>query len=109
MAVYLLHWDEALEGGRNPKHYLGYVAGETLGDVQKRFRSHVLQTGSHPAKIVGAAVAAGREVGIVRVWTSGDRDLERALKREKRGFRDLCPACAAGGLRLHPDLPHITI
>src|SRR5262245_8357298 len=85
--LYLLHWDPPLNGGQKPQHYLGW----TNNGVRDRVREH-LTNGTHAAKIVVAAVAAGREVQLACYW-SGDRAEESRLKKLKRGFKHMCPLC----------------
>jgi len=88
MALYLLHFSEPLAGGQHPQHYLGW----TDRPVAERLADHLVGR-NRPAKIVQAAVAAGRTVTISRVWPDGTRSDEARLKRRKRGFRRHCPLC----------------
>lgn len=90
MALYLLHWEPPLVGGRQPQHYLGW----TNRDVEARVLDH-LNDGPHAARIVVAAVAQGREVRLARVWPDGTRLDEHKMKKRKEGFRKLCPMCNA--------------
>lgn len=89
MALYLLHWSPPLIGGRQPMHYLGW----TSRPVEERVDDHLNDRGSHPARIVVAAVAAGREVQLARVWPEGDRALEAKMKAQKHSFKRICPIC----------------
>lgn len=94
MALYLLHWDPPLVGGRNPRHYLGWTGGQKT--VEERVLDH-LNDGPHAARIVVAAVAAGREVRLARVWPEGTRADEALMKntvrRRRGGFARVCPIC----------------
>lgn len=87
VSVYLLHWDPPLEGGQHPRHYLGY----TPRPVLERVRDHL--TGrNRPARIVVAAASYGRVIKLAQVLEGGP-DLEKQLKRSKRGFASTCPVC----------------
>jgi predicted GIY-YIG superfamily endonuclease len=86
--IYLLHFSAPYHHAR---HYLG-----TSTDVGERLAEHLSGRGS---PLVGAALRAGIEVTLVRVWPSGGRPRERKLKRSKNVPR-LCPICR--GARRHP-------
>lgn len=88
MALYLLHWDPPLVGGRQPQHYLGW----TNRSVEERVLDH-LNDGPHAARVVVAAVEAGCEIRLARVWPDGTRADEAAMKKSHRGFRKVCPMC----------------
>lgn len=88
MTVYLLHFDRPLEGGQKPQHYLGF----TDKTAEERLADH-LAGRNRPARIVVAAVEAGRQVRLARVWPDGTPQQESSLKKKKKGFRHLCPEC----------------
>jgi hypothetical protein len=92
MALYLLHWDPPLVGGRQPQHYLGW----TSRAVEERVLDH-LNDGPHAARIVVAAVEAGCEITLARVWPKGSRTEESAMKKAKKSFASICPVCQRGG------------
>lgn len=79
--VYLLHLDPPL---KHAKHYLGYSK-----NIAERFVTHVSGRGS---PLVRAALAAGSEVSLVRVWDHAPQTLERTLKKRKN-VPLLCPKC----------------
>lgn len=89
MALYLLHWDPPLPGGRFPQHYLGW----TNRSVEERVLDH-LNDGPRAARVVVAAVQYGCEIRLARVWPEGDRTLEAKMKKAKTGFRRVCPVCS---------------
>lgn len=93
MAVYLLHIEPPLA---HASHYVGWAANER--NVALRFEHHIAGRG---ARMVAAAVRAGRRVTLAYVWPTGDRAFERMLKRRKDAPR-YCPLC--GGRRL-PEMP----
>jgi predicted GIY-YIG superfamily endonuclease len=80
--VYLLHFQTPLH---HAKHYLGFAKSS----VEQRVKQHQQGTG---AALTKAAVAAGIELELVRVW-EGNRSLERQLKNRKNAPR-LCPKCS---------------
>ena len=84
--VYLLHFDPPYHA----RHYLGF----TDRDVEDRLREHLCGQG---ARLVAVVVGAGVSVVIARTWT-GDRKLERALKRHGGQTRN-CPICTPGTTR----------
>lgn len=83
--IYILHIDPPLAHAR---HYVGWTKDE---DVNRRIRQHLTQSGSHPSKLIGAALAAGRAITLVAVL-EGDRNFERRLKR-RGSAKGYCPAC----------------
>lgn len=85
--LYLLHFDEPLVGGQRPQHYLGW----TNNGVRERVRQHV-SNGHRAARIVVAAVQAGRTVQLACYWP-GTRNDESVLKKRKHGFKAMCPLC----------------
>jgi hypothetical protein len=90
--LYLLHWDPPLEGGQRPRHYLGW----TDRPVEERLADHLADR-NRAARVVVAAVAAGREIVIAKTW-DGDRTEESRLKRQwKKGWTRLCPICTPEG------------
>ena len=94
MAVYLIHFSKPLGDTSNPRgqaqHYCGFTNGET---VEARLARHQRGDG---ARICAAAVEAGAELLLARVWEDGDRELERWVKRQKR-HRRFCPICRRAG------------
>lgn len=88
VVIYLFHWDVPLEGGQRPQHYMGSTPPERL---EQRVREH-LSGGSKQARIMRAAVEAGRDPRLVKTWTA-TRAEESRLKRGKHGFRHICPVC----------------
>ena len=86
-SLYLLHWEPPLIGGQRPQHYLGW----TTKPVEQRVLEH-LNDGPHAARIVVAAVEAGREIRLA-LTMPGTRDDESRLKKRKRGFAHMCPYC----------------
>jgi len=93
MAVYLLHFSGRLGNTSNPhgaaQHYVGFTNGET---VEARLEAHRHGNG---ARITAAAVRAGLDLELARVWEEGDRDLEHWIKRQKHHKR-FCPICGRG-------------
>lgn len=85
--LYLLHWEPPLVGGRQPMHYLGW----TSNGVERRVLDH-LNNGKNAAKIVVAAVQAGREIRLAAQWP-GTRKDESLLKKRNKSFKSLCPIC----------------
>jgi len=90
MAVYLIHFSAPLGDLANPhgaaQHYVGFTNGET---VETRLETH---RRGHGARITAAAVRAGLDLKLARVWLEGDRELEKWLKRQKN-HRRFCPLC----------------
>jgi len=86
MPVYLLHFEPPY---RHARHYIGYTADS---DVVGRVRCHVNGKRGRRSPLVAAAVRAGCEVSLARVWEDGDRELEKRLKSWKRAARH-CPQC----------------
>lgn len=90
--VYLLHFEPPYKGAG---HYIGY----TNRSVKVRVGEHLAGSGS---PLVRAAVLAGCDVKVVRVWRSGSkredrrewgtRAWERRLKALKNTPR-VCPVC----------------
>jgi hypothetical protein len=91
MALYLAHFSAPLDGGQRPQHYLGY----TPRDPRERFQDHLIGR-NRPARIIRAALAAGLDVSLVRIWPDGTPQDEKRLKLAKRGFKHLCPKCKGG-------------
>jgi hypothetical protein len=85
--VYLLHFTVAVAHAR---HYLGWTAGE----VDARVDQHRRGAGS---PLVGAAVAGGAAILVVRTWAAVGRSFERRLKRASNLARH-CPHCRAESL-----------
>jgi hypothetical protein len=85
--VYLLHFAAPLGNPARPhawaSHYIGWAF-----DVEQRLAEHLAGRG---AAITRAAVERGIRFEIVRLWP-GTRELERQLKKSKRGPR-FCPTC----------------
>lgn len=85
--LYLLHFEPRY---RHAGHYLGYADA-----IERRVAEH-LACGSKSSPLVRAAIAAGAAVTVARVWTGGDRRLERRLKNA-HGLSRFCPTCRAAG------------
>lgn len=83
--IYFLHIDPPLS---HAKHYVGWTSDT---DVTRRVKKHLNQTGSHPSKLVGAALRAGRTVTLAGT-IEGDRHLEKKIKNSGHTAR-YCPAC----------------
>lgn len=81
--IYLIHFDKPLAHAR---HYMGYCEDGTL---EERLNRHRAGNGSRMMQVI-------KELGIpwtlARVWTTGDRNFERKLKKQNHGPR-LCPIC----------------
>jgi predicted GIY-YIG superfamily endonuclease len=86
MAVYLLHFDQAIPHGRQAgtQHYLGFAY-----DVATRVDEHRCGKG---ARLTQVFAERGISFEIARVWPNAGRDLERKLKRRHSPKR-LCPIC----------------
>ena len=85
--VYLLHFERPYCHAR---HYLGFTA-----NLQRRLQKHRSGQG---ARLISVISDAGIGFQLVRTW-SGDRALERQLKRRKNS-PVLCPICRLSrGLR----------
>lgn len=83
--IYILHIDPPLAHAR---HYVGWTKDE---DVTRRVNEHLMQTGSRPSKLIGAALAAGRKITLAGT-IEGDRTMERQLKN-RGGASSYCPLC----------------
>jgi predicted GIY-YIG superfamily endonuclease len=81
--VYLLHFSQPLAHAR---HYLGSTA-----NLDQRLDEHRNGQG---ARLMEVICDAGIGFQLARTWT-GDRKLERKLKRRKNAPR-LCPVCSPG-------------
>lgn len=81
MAVYLLHFEHK---HYHAQHYMG-----STEDLEERISTHRKGNG---ARLVQVFCEHGIDFVVARTWANGDRDLERALKRQKNGPR-LCPIC----------------
>lgn len=79
--IYLLHFDKPL---RHAKHYLGLAS-----DLDARLERHRSGNG---ARLMEVITQAGITWRLARTWT-GDRKLERWLKRKKCAPY-FCPLCA---------------
>jgi len=92
MCCYLLHLDEPISQGPDPrtgipraaKHYLGFSA-----DVPSRLEDHRAGKG---ARLLEVAKQRGIGFKLVRVWPDTDRNFERRLHNRKSSPR-LCPLC----------------
>ena len=82
--VYLIHFSQKLH---HAQHYIGFVKTDLL----QRIALHIDNRG---AKILTAVNNSGIPWKVVRVWTEGDRALERKLKNYKKA-RCFCPVCGA--------------
>jgi putative endonuclease len=90
MCVYLLHYAEPIGDLNNPRgqaqHYLGFS-----DDLEQRLEAHRHGNG---AALPAAFAAQGIPFIVARVWTDGDRTLERRLKNWHK-HSQLCPVCKA--------------
>ena len=114
---YLAHLWPAYQ---HASHYLGFTT-----DLPRRWPEH-LAGGYDPtthkatgrgARLLAAAIYAGHQVELVRVWYGAQaRTLEQRLKQRRmpgelragaaRSLRPLCPVCnPAGWWRRYPNLP----
>jgi hypothetical protein len=84
--LYLLHFDPRY---KHAGHYLGYA-----DDIARRVQEH-LSCGSKSSPLVKAAVEAGCDIQIARVWPGGSRTEERRLKNVGSLVRQ-CPTCKEG-------------
>jgi predicted GIY-YIG superfamily endonuclease len=94
---------------RHASHYLGFTA-----DLPRRWAEH--QAG-HGSRLLAAALDAGCDLELVRVWYGQQaRQLEQRLKQRRKpgstrcgartSLRPLCPLCnPAGWSRRYPNLP----
>jgi predicted GIY-YIG superfamily endonuclease len=83
--VYLLHFNQRINPSRLTQHYLGYT-----NDFEERICHHRRDRG---ARVCAVAKERGITFKVAEVW-SGDRSLERQLKRQKNSRR-FCPICNA--------------
>lgn len=79
--VYLIHFQSRY---KHAGHYLGFAT-----DLEQRLDRHRAGQGARLLEVIGEAGIGWK---VVRVW-SGDRGLERSLKRRKNAPRRLCPVC----------------
>lgn len=84
--VYLLHFEPRY---KHAGHYLGFA-----DDAEARFREHTTPGNTNGSPLVRAAVNAGCNVILVRIWTGVDRNFERRKKRQGSRAK-LCPVCRA--------------
>lgn len=84
--LYLFHFEPPY---RHAGHRLGYSK-----DIRERVRTHLkLRSGS---PLVRAALAAGSEVVVARIWPGATLALERQLHRQG-GLSRHCPICRERG------------
>jgi hypothetical protein len=86
---YLIHLDQPYRSGRHPGAgpYVGYA-----DDIARRLEVH---RRGHGSPLLAAALAAGIDFRVVRVWPGADRHFGRKL-HNRHGSR-LCPepACVS--------------
>jgi hypothetical protein len=82
--VYILHITPRFEGAG---HYLGWS-----DDIMRRVYSEHLRGGYAASPLVRAALAAGCEVKLARIFPGKDRHFEKALK-DRKNTPKLCPCC----------------
>lgn len=86
---YLIQFSKAignpLKAKGQAQHYLGY----TSRSIKARLQQNQSGTG---AKITRAAVTEGADLILARTWRSGNRALERSLKR-RHSHKSFCPVC----------------
>ena len=85
---YLLHFDPKF---KHAGHYLGYA-----DDIGKRVYEHEFDQSG--ARLTSAAVRAGCQLVVARVWVGADRNFERKLKGGRNNKRTgslkrICPIC----------------
>lgn len=81
--TYLLHIDPPF---KHAKHYCGCSGISVLDRIE------VHLTG-HGVPLVRAALAAGCEVILVRVWENQGFEFEQHLKQKYKNSPQLCPLC----------------
>lgn len=87
--VYLLHFSEKVS---HAQHYVGFAE-----NIRRRVDVH-LTGGCKASPLVRAALRAGVEVILTRVWPGSSRNDERSIKNRK-GTPKLCPICREESLR----------
>lgn len=100
--VYLIHFDTPYpRDDRSPvRHYLGWSSSgpTSRGMIRRRLSNHATGRGSALMR----AVSRVSSWSVVRVWPTGDRTLERAIKRQ-RNLPRYCPVCRGERVRLRAD------
>lgn len=86
MSVYILHFSEKLS---HAQHYVGYSKAP-----ESRLHRHI-QRMEQP--LLRAALQAGIEITIARIFPGADRNFERQLKNRKNSAR-YCPICNPDGV-----------
>lgn len=81
--VYILHFSQPYFHAR---HYVGFTE-----DAGQRLKEH-LNSSSSGSPLVRAALDSGITVSVAKVFSDGDRDLERKIKKAHRTAR-YCPIC----------------
>jgi hypothetical protein len=87
--VYLICLGEGIGRGKMPgnaRHYIGWSS-----DVDRRFDEHLAGAGKG-SPLIKAAVEAGCEPKLARVWPDVTRAFERFVKNQKHAPRH-CPIC----------------
>lgn len=91
--VYLLHFDQRMERGRRPQHYVG-----STDDLSRRIERHRQGLGPREggARLTQVMQEQGIGFDIAHVWVFEDiksaREFERRLKRQRHHARH-CPHC----------------
>lgn len=87
--VYLLHFSEKVS---HAQHYVGFAE-----NIRRRVDVH-LAGGCKASPLVRAAIRAGVQVTLTRVWPGLSRNDERSIKNRK-GTPKLCPVCREESLK----------
>lgn len=85
MAVYLLHFHQPISSSSTCQHYLGWAK-----HLDARIEYH--RKGRSGVRLLEVAYERGIGFDVVRVWSDGDRALERRLKNWHKSWQ-LCPVC----------------
>lgn len=83
MTVYLLHFEPAF---RHARHYIGFTPDDS---AVRRITEHLRGIGT---PLVRAAIAAGSEILVPKIWPGAPREFERWLKYRRDTAR-WCPCC----------------
>jgi hypothetical protein len=87
--VYLICLGAGISRGKqtgNARHYIGWTS-----DVKRRFKEHTGGT-DKASPLITAAIEAGCEPKLARVWPDVTRAFERFVKNQKHTPRH-CPIC----------------
>lgn len=96
--VYLLHFDQTLSQGPDPRTGKPRAAGHYIGSTDDLVGRMLQHSDGHGARIVQALIQRGGDFVLARQWEGVDRKFERHLKRRKEAPR-LCPKCSPGAMK----------